>query len=152
MHDLKLREATAQDSDLAYRIKKAAFREYVEKVWGWDEAEQRRLHAKRFVAGEFRMIQVSGTDVGIIAVARQPDCVDLKQLYILPEFQGRGIGRACMLGVMRDADARGLPIRLQLLKVNRRALDFYKSLGFKEIGETATHKQMERPVMTSPSE
>jgi len=37
MDNLKLRKATANDSEFAYRTKKAAFRKYVEQVWGWDE-------------------------------------------------------------------------------------------------------------------
>ena len=151
MDYLKLREATPGDSNLAYRTKKAAFREYVEKVWGWDESEQWQLHKRRFVAEDFRVLQISGTDVGILAVVQEADCVNVKQLFILPDYQGRGIGKACMLRVIRDADERGLPIRLQLLKVNTRALAFYERLGFKEIGETETHKQIERAVITTPS-
>jgi len=48
MNDLKLRKATTHDSEFAYQTKKTAFREYVEKVWGWDEEEQRKLHERRF--------------------------------------------------------------------------------------------------------
>lgn len=143
MDRLNLREATAEDSDLAYEIKKAAFRQYVEKVWGWDEEEQRLLHQRRFLAQNFRMIQMSGIDVGLLAVVREPDRVNVKQLFILPEYQGRGIGKACMLEVIREASAHRLPVRLQVLKVNPRALAFYRRLGFQDIAETDTHNQME---------
>jgi hypothetical protein len=42
MDNLRLKKATANDSEFAYRTKKAAFRKYVEQVWGWDEEEQRQ--------------------------------------------------------------------------------------------------------------
>jgi ribosomal protein S18 acetylase RimI-like enzyme len=144
MDNLKLRKATAGDSQFAYRTKKAAFKKYVEEVWGWDEEEQRQLHERRFASQDFQVIQVSGMDVGILAMVRQPDCVKVNQMYILPEYQNRGIGAACMMHIIEDATALKLPVRLQVLKVNRRAVKFYQRLGFKIIGESDTHVLMER--------
>ncbi len=142
--DVKLRPATPADSEFAYQTKKAAFSAYVDHVWGWDEAEQRQLHAQRFAAQEFRVIHESGADVGILAIVREPDCVKVNQLFILPEFQGRGFGRACMLRVIDDARVAGLPVRLRVLKANPRALAFYQRLGFRETGDTETHIVLER--------
>src|SRR6185369_16064697 len=115
-------KAIAADSEFAYATKKAAFKEYVEQVWGWDEAEQRRLHEQRFDAQEFRVIHLAGIDVGIIAVVVTPDCLTLNQLFLLPEHQGKGVGRKVMVLVMKEARQAGLPVRLQVMKVNARAL------------------------------
>ena len=145
MDHLNLRKATANDSDLAYDIKKAAFREYVERLWGWKEEEQRQLHQRRYNAQSFRMIQVSGLDVGLLATVRESDCINVKQLFILPEHQGKGIGKSCMLEVIKEVSGLSLPIRLQVLKINTGAHAFFRRLGFEEIGETDTHKLMERP-------
>lgn len=84
---MRLRRATANDNEFAYRTKKAVFRKYVEQVWGWDEEEQRRLHERRFASQDFQVIQVSSIDVGILAIVREPDCIKLNQLFILPEYQ-----------------------------------------------------------------
>jgi putative acetyltransferase len=143
MDDLVLRPAGPNDSEFAFRVKEAAFRQYVEKVWGWDEAEQRRLHEERFAAQDFRVISVAGTDVGIMAVVVAPDCLKLNQLFILPEHQGKGIGSACMRLIMDEARGLGLPVRLRVLKVNPRARAFYQRLGFVRTGETDTHDLME---------
>ena len=62
---------------------------------------------------------------------------------ILPEQQGKGIGTHCMAAIRADAQKLGIPIRLQVMKVNPRALVFYKRNGFVEIGSTETHFQME---------
>ncbi len=144
MVNLKLREAAQDDSGFAYRAKRAALREYVEKVWGWDEDEQRRLHEQRFRAQDFRIISLAGTDVGIMAMVVAPDCVKLNQVFVLPEHQGKGIGRECMLLVMEEARQLGLPVRLGVLKVNPRAMAFYRRLGFTQTGETDTHHLMEK--------
>jgi ribosomal protein S18 acetylase RimI-like enzyme len=143
VNGLTLRSATPDDREFAYRVKKAALREYVEQIWGWNEAEQRRLHERRFAAQEFRVIRLGGTDVGTMGVVVAPDCLRLNGLFILPEYQGRGIGRRCMALLMEEARQLGLPVRLQVLKINQRALAFYERLGFTRAGETGTHDLME---------
>jgi ribosomal protein S18 acetylase RimI-like enzyme len=140
---LTLRPATQAHFDFAYAVKRAAFKTYVDLVWGWDDDAQRGFHARRFAAQEFRIIHVDKTDVGYLAVLRTPDYLDVEQLFILPEHQSKGIGRACMLLVMVEARQQGLPVRLQVLKVNPRARAFYTRLGFVRSGETETHTQME---------
>ncbi len=142
MEALKIRKAVEKDGDFAYFVKKAAFREYVEKVWGWDEEEQQRLHQRRFAAQDFRVIMVAHRDVGILAVVVQPDCLQLDQLFILPEYQGKGIGRRCMALVIEEAGGLHLPMCLRVLKVNPRALAFYERIGFVRTGETDTHVLM----------
>ena len=143
MTEVSLRQATAADGEFAYQTKRAAFRVYVDAVWGWDETEQRRLHEERFTAQESRVIQASGADVGILALDRRADCLKVNQLFLLPEYQNRGLGTACMMQVIADAREAGLPVRLRVLKANPRAAAFYRRLGFREIGDIDTHVLME---------
>ena len=145
MNSLTLRKASPNDSEFAYCARRAAFREYVEKVWGWDEDEQRQLHEQRFGAQDFWVINLAGTDVGIMAADEAPDCVKVNQLFLLPEHQGKGIGRECMLLIMEEARRMGLPMHLRVLKANPRALAFYQRLGFVRTGETDTHDLMAYP-------
>jgi GNAT superfamily N-acetyltransferase len=142
--NLQLRKATVDDSEFAYQAKKAAFREYAEKVWSWNEDEQRQLHRRRFAVHNFRVIQISDIDVGIIALSRQPDCLKLNQMFILPEYQGKGIGEAVMKLIIKEAAVSTIPVRLQVLKVNNRAFTFYQRLGFLNTGESETHILMEK--------
>ena len=116
----------------------------MEEIENWDEEEQRRLHQQRFERGDFRVINCAGTDVGIMAVNVAADCMKVNQLFLLPEHQGKGIGRRCMLLIMEEARQLGLPVRLRVLKVNPRAIAFYERLGFMHTGETDTHQLMER--------
>ncbi len=143
MDNLTLRNATPNDSEFAYLVKRAALRDCVERVWGWDEEEQRQLHAGRFSARNCRIITLAGTDIGIVVAALTPDALHVHQLFILPAHQGRGIGRWCMSVVMEEARQLGLPVRLRVLKVNPRALAFYERLGFRRTGETDTHHLVE---------
>lgn len=142
---LALRRATAADSAFAYEVKKAAFAPYVEQVWGrWDEEVQRELHQRRFSVHQTSIVEIGELDVGILVMAHEPDCLYVHQLFILPEYQSRGIGGACIARVIADADASRLPIKLRVLKANDRAIEFYRRLGFELSGESETHVTMER--------
>ena len=54
MDRVTLRKAGPNDSEFAFVTRRAAFREHLEKIQGWDDAEQRELHARRFAAQDFR--------------------------------------------------------------------------------------------------
>ncbi|MCE2504293.1 MAG: GNAT family N-acetyltransferase [Chlorobi bacterium] len=64
----------------------------------------------------------------------------------MPEYQGMGIGRECMMILIEQARQCNLPIGLRVLKVNPRALTFYQRLGFVCTGETEAHVLMEREL------
>lgn len=145
--NLKIRVAGENDKEFAYQAKRAAFRGYVEQVWGWDEDKQRKLHDQRFGAQEFWVISLDGTDVGIMSVDREPDSVFVNQIYILPQHQKQGIGRRCMSVVVDEGNKLDLPVRLRVLKVNHRAVTFYERLGFTITDETDTHFLMQKECL-----
>ena len=59
----------------------------------------------------------------------------IHSLYVLPAFQGRGAGRALLTEVLRHAKG---DMELKTDKVNVRAFDFYRHLGWRVVGEGAT--------------
>ena len=140
---LALRKADPADSEFAYRTRVSAFRTYVEKVEGWDEARERERHAQRFAVQDFWVVSFGGVDIGVMATVVATDCVKVNQLFLVPEYQGRDLGRQCMRVVMHEAQTLDLPVRLRVLKVNPRARVFYERLGLARTGETATHDLME---------
>ena len=146
MEELKVRKVQATDSEFVFAVKEAAFREYVEQIWGWEDTYQRELHDRRFAAQDIRIIQFCGTDVGFLSTANTSDTLNVDQLYILPEYQGKGIGAACMRRVIDDASLEHKPVTLQVLKINTRATAFYQRLGFRIVDENATHFQMKRDL------
>jgi GNAT superfamily N-acetyltransferase len=140
---LAFRKAAASDSTFAYETREAALRPYLEQDQGWDEQEQHDLHQRRFAAHDFRIITTGERDAGVMALERQTDCLRLHQLFLLPEYQGRGIGSQCVQGAMEEARASCLRIRVQVLKANARAVSFYVRLGFVQTDSTCSHVVME---------
>lgn len=142
--NLTIRIAGEDDKEFAYQAKRAAFREYVELVWGWDEDRQRKLHDQRFATQDFCVISLDDEDVGIMSVDLKPDSVFVNQLYILPEHQEQGIGGRCMSAVVDEGNKLDLPVRLRVLKVNPRAVAFYERIGFTITDVTDTHFLMQK--------
>ena len=93
----------------------------------------------------FQVIQSEGLDVGILSAETTPDALKIFQLFILPEHQGKGIGSSCMERLIQEATQLRVPLRLQVINGNDRALSFYKRYGFQHVGKTKTHIQLERP-------
>jgi GNAT superfamily N-acetyltransferase len=60
----------------------------------------------------------------------------LEDLFVPPEFRGRGIGKALLLHLARLANARGCGrMEWAVLDWNRPAIEFYESLGARRLRE-----------------
>ena len=85
---------------------------------------------------------LDGQDIGVLTVSDRQDALFVERLYILPAYQGRGIGTQLLRSIMARAFDRGLPVRLHVLKVNP-ARRLYERLGFTQVRETETSFVME---------
>ena len=144
MEELSFRKAHASDSEFVFAVKEAAYREYVEQVWGWDDNYQRERHNREFASYNLYILQFCGTDVGFLITSCASDTLKVNQIFILPEYQGRGIGSACMTRIVDDAGLEGKSVVLKVLKVNTRGIALYQRLGFTIVGEDSIYFQMEK--------
>jgi GNAT superfamily N-acetyltransferase len=64
------------------------------------------------------------------------------QLRVLPGFQGQGWGTRILDDLLRQAKETGVPLTLQVLRVNAGARRLYERLGLRVIEETPTHYRM----------
>ena len=142
---LRFRRAEEADSEFCYLVRELAFREYAERVRGWDDERERANHQTRFGSQDFQVIQFAGQDVGILSAETSTDALEVFQLFILPEHQNNDVGSSCMKHLIQKASGLGLPLRLQVINGNDRALSFYLRHGFQQVGKTETHIQLQRP-------
>lgn len=143
MPPFRFRQATHDDDDFLYRLHVAAMRYLVAQVWGWDDAWQEQYFAAHFDPAPARIIVVDGRDAGVVAVEWGAADAFIANIEILPEYQGRGLGAAVIERIIAEATACGLPLRLQVLKINP-ARRLYERLAFAVTGETETHLLMTR--------
>ena len=136
-------QATEGDYEFVRSVHHAAYRDVVERQYGrWDEVEAERLFNVQWVAGAHEIIVCDSIGCGYCRVEYLNDHILVRELVIDPRSQGRGIGTQIMQGVIEEAQARKVPVRLQTHIVNR-AANLYRRLGFQEYDRTNTHLLME---------
>jgi GNAT superfamily N-acetyltransferase len=133
-----LRRAEATDFDFLFRLKVVCLKEYVTAVWGWDEAFQKSHFAANFDPCDSHIIVAYGRDVGQLSVDFQLAEVHLNGIYLLPAYQGVGLGGRIIDGVLRRANVGNRPVHLQVI-VGNPARRLYERLGFSVIQKTDTH-------------
>ena len=144
MESVVLRQATLEDSEFAFLVKKAALGEYIAQTWGWDEAFQRAFHLKEYDPEKTQIIVHKGQDVGWMLVSESDSEFHLQEIYILPAHQRLGIGSHLIRLLLAEAEQERKPVRLQVLKVNPKARRLYELLGFRLIGESDKYYLMQK--------
>ncbi len=133
--DITLRHASASDFDLAFAIKKQAGGQYIQDVFGWDEQLQLGFHKDQFFPGNTGLIVQNDTVVGWISVFDHADHTKIEELYVLPEFQRKGIGTSVLHEVIQHAKLRNVPLRIRVFGINRGGIRLYERLGFAKQNE-----------------
>lgn len=141
--NITTRLALASDTEFARAVHHQAYREVAERQFGpWDERAQDGFFAADWASGQFEVMACDDVPCGYVCVEQQEDCVFVRELVLLPRFQGRGIGSEVLRGVTERARRSGVPVRLGTCHMNR-AADLYRRLGFRETGRTDLHVLME---------
>ncbi|KQV35592.1 MULTISPECIES: GNAT family N-acetyltransferase [unclassified Rhizobium] len=80
---------------------------------------------------------VDGRAAGIGACENEDDYIS--DIWVSPEFEGRGVGSALVRALEREILSRGYPAaRIHVAAANERALGLYERLGYKQnVRETA---------------
>jgi GNAT superfamily N-acetyltransferase len=136
---------TEEASDAAFEVKRAALGPHIRTQWGWDEGFQRSFHEKKFQECWLSSITVRDVPVGTIALMMVEDSIQLDEFYLLPSYQGRGLGTRVLRHALSLADELNRPVRLRYLKWNPVG-SLYRRHGFVEVGQTDIHFLMRRPV------
>ena len=125
-----LRVSRNADARLFYDVLEQTMRVHVIAAGGtWEEESRRREAADDSVNPGASVIVLGEVDAGILIVERLPDEVHLLMLCLLPSHQGHGIGCSLVSALQREAAARCVPLRLEVLKFNP-ARRFYERMGF----------------------
>ena len=139
-----VRNAALIDQAFAYDTRELVMRTYVEQTWGkWNQDE-----AKIQIADDIRhwrlcIIELDGKPAGMMRIDEHSTHLDIDQLFLRPETQGLGIGTPLVQRVLARAEAKKLPVRLWVLRINpARAL--YERLGFVVFEETAASLHPQR--------
>jgi GNAT superfamily N-acetyltransferase len=109
-----------------------------------DEEQRTRTYAS-IDFSTHQIIQCDGQDVGCMAVERHENHIQLVKLYLLPAFQGQGIGTFLIRQLIAEATETNKPMQLRVLAVNP-ARRLYEREGFMIQAETEERLYMEYVV------
>lgn len=140
MSVVRLRPAVVGDSEFCFQLHKAAMRDYVDAIWGWEDQPQRDYHDASFDPSRWQIITADDENVGMIEVERGHDAIYLARIEILPSHQGLGIGTSLISSLIEEAESEGKELALDVLVVNSRALALYRRLGLTEVGRHGENK------------
>ncbi|HBR69763.1 MAG TPA: hypothetical protein DEA55_10355 [Rhodospirillaceae bacterium] len=135
--EYKLRPGSPADFDFYKFLHHDLFKDHISAIWGWDEAQQDKIAAEEFAESGIIIIQADGRDVGVLQVEEKAQQIHISQLWISREFQGRGIGSAVTIELLKSAEIKGFSVRLHVLKTNHGAKRFYERFGFVPDGESS---------------
>ena len=121
-----LRLATLEDYEMRVRLSVTAF--------GVDEEDARVMESKALEDNtDMFMIVVNEGTVGKIRVSREEGQAWIYGFAILPEYQGKGIGRKVLRRVIKEQSSAGYSVHLEVETKNDHALGLYKSVGFQAV-------------------
>lgn len=141
--ELTLRPARPSDTEFARGVHHRAYREVVERQFGpWVEEEQDRFFERGWGLAAFDVVLCAGVPCGYLCVEDREGDVHVREIALLPEFQGREIGSSLPRDVIERARRRGVPVRLGTFEKNRAAA-LYRRLGFRETGRAGAHILLE---------
>jgi len=142
--DLELKpykNGNSSEIHFIYDLKKEVYKEYVEKIYGeWNEENQKKLF-ERFMkenSKNIELIYLKDELVGFYNGKNKDNNIfEIGNICVKPEYQNKGIGTAVLKEILFEH--KGQNIRLQVFKINEKAIKLYEKLEFEKADETETH-------------
>jgi GNAT superfamily N-acetyltransferase len=137
---VRLRPASESDREFFRETRRDGF---LPLVPDWDDAAMRAQADREFDELPVQIIEEGGAPIGYLCAVDRPDRVWLDEIVLVAAARGRGLGTALVERVIRDAEARGVPVRLGVLEHNP-ARRLYERLGFRVVHVDPPRLRMER--------
>lgn len=139
-----LRDAGVKDIDFILDIRRETIKKYIDEIWGWDDQFQKTDFVENFNPELNKIITLDGCDIGVLEKNVNAKELNITELELLSEFQGKGIGTAILIDEIEQALKMDLSINIGTFKSNINAIRLYERLGFEIINVTETHVLMQK--------
>lgn len=157
---INLRTIQAQESKAAIAVMDTVIQEIwqVSLTWLMNETNEFNdlLEIQSFYfdnQGTFMVLEDDGHIVGIGAIGRiNEERAELKRIWLLNEYRGRGLGRRLVAGLLDFARAQGyqvIELSVYSPSLQMPAVNLYNSFGFRtinleenDLGENKFHMEM----------
>ncbi|MGI5452464.1 N-acetyltransferase family protein [Streptomyces sp. CA-249302] len=124
-----LRPARLADLEQIVELRAIVMRPDLVRLGRFDEHRVRQRFRDSFVPRYASVILVDGAFAGCVALRPAEDEHWLEHFFIVPELQGRGLGSAVLGTLLKQTDADGVTVRLDVLQGSA-ARRLYERHGF----------------------
>lgn len=130
--NLELQPATLDDAEVVADVYLRSRQELVACAPLAHAADDVRVWIREHLlpAGHTTVAVFDGQVVGLMAVAEDSDCSWIDQLYLHPDWVGRGIGSQLLSLALSELAP---PVRLYTFQCNQAARAFYERRGFQAV-------------------
>lgn len=145
MVEWRFRDATEDDFEPLLAIRIDVMREHLERVFRYKPSRARRIFREHFAEPGLRAIMIGDDLGGCVAFRKSTDAIKLDSFYLHRRYHNSGLGTTILKVLLDEADATGLPVRLDVL-TGSKADRFYLRHGFVKLKEDEIEGEYERPA------
>jgi ribosomal protein S18 acetylase RimI-like enzyme len=102
---------------------------------------QKKHYEEHYPSAAYLVIEVDGIAAGRLYVDRTASDINVLDIALLPEYRGRGVGRALLESIVDEARATRRTVSLYVEQYNG-ARRLYERLGFRALGSYGVYEHM----------
>ncbi len=141
-YKIQVLKCTKENKAWLFNLHKLTMKEYIDKVYGWDEQREKAYLDNPLLFKRYHLILVEqGEMVGAINFYYKDDVIKINRIEVLPDYQNKGIGSAVLDKIIKSAKNENMNVELRVFKINP-ACRLYSRKGFKIFKESDTHFYM----------
>jgi SAM-dependent methyltransferase/GNAT superfamily N-acetyltransferase len=135
----EIRPARAEQAEAIRALVRAAYAMYVPRI-GREPAPMTDDYAAQIAAAKVWVIDDEGELAGVVVLEDTPDALQVENVAVRPESQGRGLGRALLSFADDEARRRGYEAVILYTNVHMTEnVEHYQKLGYVEVGRGHEH-------------
>lgn len=137
--EIALKRASAADAQQLYALQIHSFKPLLDKYQDFDTdpgAEKIERTIGRLGEGNsfFYFIQLDGIHIGAIRIIDLGDLCMLKQIFILPEYQGHGYAQTA-IALAESLHKDAVHWELDTIKQEEKLCHLYEKMGYRQTGK-----------------
>ncbi len=142
--NISLKKASVSDCEVLYELQIKSFKDLLEKYQDYDtnpgaeklERTKTRLNEEN---SDYYFIQLNNENIGAIRIIKINDLCKLKQIYILPKYQGNGYAQQT-IAIIELLYPEAQHWELDTIKQEAKLCYLYEKMGYKQTGKELSIK------------
>jgi N-acetylglutamate synthase-like GNAT family acetyltransferase len=131
-----IRDARKSDVSFIVDLIESTFKDCIILTHGtWNKQDQYNSWERDLNTDYHKIIEVERKPIGLFAKSENNSKIVLDLVFILPEYQGSGIGSNILQSLISEAQEASKSLSLKVLKSNAKAKQFYEQKGFLVVKE-----------------